>query len=208
MSLKEAWRLQQMAEEDMRRRDKFDSKNPSIEERMEEELQSKYGHMDTGMRTLSDEQARDLINKSVFGKKAIDNDANPVLPFQDRITELIREGKLPADAALPEKDKLVKLKELGNRFNQGKLQWHLVPFEALEPMVKVLDYGAKKYALNQWKNGLSLQETLDSLLRHTFALLSGEVNDSESGLPHIGHVFCNALFYSYFTEVNDTNARD
>lgn len=127
--------------------------------------------------------------------------------FEDRIKQLVEEGKISQDAGLPEEEKLKVLKELGNRFNQGKLAWHLVDFQALIPMVKVLMYGAKKYAPNQWKNGLSKQETLDSLLRHLFPLLSGEEVDAESGELHIGHIFCNALFYSYFTTVDKTNAR-
>lgn len=36
--------------------------------------------------------------------------------------------------------------EQGNRFNTGKLKWSLVPFRALEPMVEVLMFGAKKYS--------------------------------------------------------------
>lgn len=126
---------------------------------------------------------------------------------KDYIQILIDQGKLPKEAGLPEEEKLKILKELGNRFNQGKLQWHLVDFKALEPMVKVLMYGAGKYAPDQWKNGLSLKETRDSMIRHIVALASGERIDSESGETHIGHLLCNALFYSYLTEVDKTNAR-
>jgi hypothetical protein len=35
------------------------------------------------------------------------------------------------------------------------------------------------------------------MLRHLIALLDGEELDSESGLPHIGHIMCNAMFHSY-----------
>lgn len=33
----------------------------------------------------------------------------------------------------------------GSRFNKGKLKWSLVSMKALEPMVKVLMFGAEKY---------------------------------------------------------------
>jgi len=155
---------------------------------------------------IADEQAvlQSLRNK---GLADLRKEEEPEQQCKDQIDKLVKEGKLPKEAGFPEEEKLKKLKELGNRFNQGKLQWHLVDFKALEPMVKVLMYGKDKYSENQWKNGLSLKDTLDSLLRHTTALLAGEVNDEESGLSHIGHIFCNALFYSYFTEVNTINAR-
>lgn len=29
------------------------------------------------------------------------------------------------------------------------------------------------------------------------ALMDGELDDKESGLPHMGHIQCNAMFYNY-----------
>lgn len=124
------------------------------------------------------------------------------------IEKLVKEGKLPPEAGLEGEAKLAALKKLGNRFNQGKLQWHLADFQALEPMIKVLMYGKEKYAENQWKNGLSKKEILDSMIRHIVELLAGKTKDEESGELLIGHILCNALFYSYFTTVDSTNSRD
>lgn len=90
----------------------------------------------------------------------------------------------------------------GLRFNEGKIRWELVPDQALEPMVRVLMYGAKKYTDNNWQKGLKLPEVLACLQRHLVALKAGEINDPESNLPHIGHILCNALFYSYFTTLS------
>lgn len=83
------------------------------------------------------------------------------------------------------------------RDNDGKLQWSLVDFDSLEDMVKVLEFGAKKYAANNWKKGLETTKIVESLIRHLTAYLNGENNDSESGLPHTGHILCNAMFLSY-----------
>lgn len=94
----------------------------------------------------------------------------------------------------------------GLRFNQGKLRWELLPDKALEPMIRVLEYGAKKYTDNNWQKGLVLPEILACLQRHLVALKSGETHDEESGQPHIGHILCNAMFYSYFTEVHPEKA--
>lgn len=33
--------------------------------------------------------------------------------------------------------------ETGSRYNEGKLKWSYVPFKALEPMVRVLMFGAE-----------------------------------------------------------------
>ena len=86
---------------------------------------------------------------------------------------------------------------LGDRFNEGKPRWSLVPQSALIPMVKVLEFGARKYGDYNWSKGLSIRETCESLKRHLDAFMEGEDNDPESGISHIGHIQCNALFLSW-----------
>lgn len=86
----------------------------------------------------------------------------------------------------------------GDRFNAGKLRWSLVPFFALEPMVRVLEYGSRKYSDHNWQKGLDKKEILESLMRHLTSLMDGEIRDEESGELHIGHIMCNAMFWSYF----------
>ena len=88
-------------------------------------------------------------------------------------------------------------KELGNRFNEGKPKWSYVPQSALIPMVRVLEYGVKKYAPYNWTKGLSITETCESLKRHLDSFMEGEDNDPESGISHIGHIQCNAMFLSW-----------
>ncbi|WZE63567.1 dATP/dGTP pyrophosphohydrolase [Maribacter phage Panino] len=90
--------------------------------------------------------------------------------------------------------------DLGKRYNSGKRRWSLVDFQSLEPMVEVLEFGATKYDDHNWKKGLKTTEIAESLLRHLVAFLNGEDNDPESGLSHIGHIQCNAMFLSYMME--------
>lgn len=115
--------------------------------------------------------------------------------------------------------------EEGRRYNNGKLEWNLIDFKQLEDQVRVLMYGAHKYTIyegpegpikgseistqeaaslpvlssgkDNWKGGLSLRDCADSMLRHYFAFMSGEDNDPESGLPHLGHIGCNLMFMTY-----------
>lgn len=99
----------------------------------------------------------------------------------------------------------------GLRYNDGKLKWSLVDFDALEDMVKVLEFGAQKYSANNWKKGLNTDEIAESMMRHLFAYLQGEDIDPESGLPHTGHIMCNAMFLSYmhkFVPKSDTRYID
>ena len=87
--------------------------------------------------------------------------------------------------------------EEGIRKNEGKLKWSLVSFKALGPMVEVLEFGANKYAPNNWKRGLKYTEVCESLQRHLVAFMDKEDIDKESKLTHVGHILCNAMFLSY-----------
>lgn len=86
---------------------------------------------------------------------------------------------------------------VGERKNDGKLKWSLVSYKALEPMVEVLMFGAKKYSSWNWAKGLKYTEVCESLQRHLCAFLQGEDDDPESKLHHVGHILCNAMFLSY-----------
>lgn len=87
--------------------------------------------------------------------------------------------------------------ESGIRENKNKLKWSLVSMKALEPMVEVLMFGAKKYDPWNWAKGLKYTETCESLQRHLNSFLQNEDYDQESKLSHVGHILCNAMFLSY-----------
>ena len=84
-----------------------------------------------------------------------------------------------------------------DRLNAGKLQWSLVDFTALEPMVRVLMKGAKKYSPENRKKGLSYTSILDSTMRHMTAFKAGENLDPETGEPHTAHMLCNLMFLAW-----------
>ena len=84
-----------------------------------------------------------------------------------------------------------------DRYNEQKPQWSLVDFKSLEPLVRVLEYGCTKYSKDNWKKGFPISQLMESLLRHCFKLLEGELMDRESGLSHTGHIMANIMFMEY-----------
>jgi hypothetical protein len=83
----------------------------------------------------------------------------------------------------------------GLKDDKGKLLWNLLPWKAVEGMVKVLTFGAKKYSPNGWRIVPYAKERYQAaLLRHLNAIAAGEILDTDSGLRHIDHVVCNAAF--------------
>lgn len=86
------------------------------------------------------------------------------------------------------------------KHDSGKANWSLMPWEAVEEINKVLEFGANKYAAHNWQQGEGFRYTrvLNSLLRHVFSYMRGEDLDPESGLSHMAHAGCNVLFILYY----------
>jgi len=83
----------------------------------------------------------------------------------------------------------------GRKFDGGKLQYGLVPPNALKETVKVLTVGAEKYDKNNWKKVPDAQARYyDAIQRHLWDWFAGEQFDPETKLNHLAHVVCNALF--------------
>lgn len=81
------------------------------------------------------------------------------------------------------------------KHDQDKPRYDLLPPAAIEEMVKVLTFGAKKYAPDNWRTVPDAKSRYTAaLLRHTFAMLRGERRDPETGLHHSAHIMCCASF--------------
>lgn len=81
----------------------------------------------------------------------------------------------------------------GLRYNEGKIRWDLLPFDALNEVAKVSTYGATKYAPRNWEKGLSWSSCFASFMRHFYARCTGEIYDPESQCLHTAHMAWNAL---------------
>lgn len=83
----------------------------------------------------------------------------------------------------------------GKKFDEGKLRYDLIDYQALEGMVKVLTFGATKYGDNNWRAVENWRRRYYSAaMRHLVAWYRGEVTDPETGLPHMAHVATNIHF--------------
>lgn len=85
--------------------------------------------------------------------------------------------------------------DAGVKFDQGKPEWDLVPWEGLEPVVRVLTMGARKYSPDNWKKVPDGRRRYTAAaFRHLVAFARGEERDPESGEPHLAHCICCLLF--------------
>lgn len=75
-----------------------------------------------------------------------------------------------------------------------KLDWTLLPYEAIEEAISIMNFGTSKgYDRDSWKKE-TLQKQLQSAQRHLAELIKGSLIDSESGRTHAAHLVCRALF--------------
>jgi hypothetical protein len=87
----------------------------------------------------------------------------------------------------------------GAKHDAGKPRMELLPMVELREVAEVLTFGAGKYEDDNWKKVPDgAKRYTGALLRHLSAWQSGEKLDSESGMPHLAHVTCNALFLQWF----------
>ncbi len=82
----------------------------------------------------------------------------------------------------------------GIKHDNGKLRMDLIPPAALRAIARVLTFGANKYRENTWQR-VHYKRYVAALLRHMVEYMDDPARiDPDSGLPHIEHVLCNAMF--------------
>lgn len=81
------------------------------------------------------------------------------------------------------------------KFDKGKLKYDLVPWDALDEVVRVLQHGAIKYGPESWKKVYPKRRYKNALLRHVSDYIGKqEQDDQDSGIHHLAHAICNCLF--------------
>lgn len=82
----------------------------------------------------------------------------------------------------------------GRKDDAEKLRWSLLPLDAVEEVVKVLEHGAQKYGEENWRKVDNAEERYwNAAMRHMVAYAK-ETNDPESGLNHLVHAAASLLF--------------
>lgn len=88
---------------------------------------------------------------------------------------------------------------VGRKADKGKPRWSLLPRGAVQQVVSVLEFGAQKYAPENWKLVSDARTRYyDALHRHVEAWWCGERIDPDSGLHHLAHAACCLLFLLWF----------
>lgn len=68
------------------------------------------------------------------------------------------------------------------------------PIRAWIHVIRVLEFGAKKYAKGNWAKGMSWSVCYNCTMSHLTKAFAGELKDEESGELHLAHALCNIVF--------------
>jgi len=87
----------------------------------------------------------------------------------------------------------------GEKKDEGKPRWELLPLDALEEIARVLTFGAKKYEARNWERGIAYGRVIGAAFRHLtkfwMAKLRGEsAIDPETNCHHLSEAACEILF--------------
>ena len=96
----------------------------------------------------------------------------------------------------------------GRKDDSSKLRYDLIPVYPLKELALTYTIGARKYADNNWRQGLKFSRVIAALKRHLELWLEGEDRDPE-GQHHLAAVAWNAfslLWYSKFRPEFDDRA--
>lgn len=150
------------------------------------------------------QEQRELVQAAFTPPVPLVTAVPPPAPCPDAIDSkngypgLPKQASLFLDSREPTVDLGDKWGTTGPKFDGGKLRWSLLPAGTVMEVVKVMEYGAVKYAIDSWKkvpNGRV--RYYDAAMRHMEAWYNGEVKDPETGLHHLAHATCNLFFLMF-----------
>lgn len=82
----------------------------------------------------------------------------------------------------------------GVKHDEGKDPWHLMPWDALRCIVKVLAFGARKYEPRNWEKGMDWDRCYRAAIEHLVSWYTTKKPDEETGFSHLWHAGCCILF--------------
>jgi len=89
----------------------------------------------------------------------------------------------------------------GKKFDDGKSRLDLIVPEWELEVGQVLEFGARKYADNNWQKVEGAEARYYAAARrHMLAYKMGETHDDDSGLTHIAHASTNLMFLHWFSK--------
>jgi hypothetical protein len=138
---------------------------------------------------IGESTQRELVYALAHGKKVRFLDERAGNAFLEERSHAL--GGLMAELASPQ--------VAGVKADAAKPRWSLLPLVSINAIVRVMEFGAQKYSVDNWQHVPDARRRYyDAALRHLTAWWAGEENDPESGEHHLAHLGCCVLFLLWF----------
>lgn len=135
----------------------------------------------------------DEENKWVDYIDLVNRDDHSRIVWQRDETEYLMQGK-NAERLM---ESVGQLK--GMKFDSEKPRYSLLPKGAVNSVIAVLEFGAKKYDVDNWQEVDNAKERYyNAAMRHIDLWWSGEKHDSETNIHHLAHAATNLFFLMWF----------
>lgn len=83
----------------------------------------------------------------------------------------------------------------GNKTDGGKPRFSLLPIVAINAVIRVMEFGAKKYGVENWRKVDNARERYyNAGMRHFTVWWEGEQADPDTGESHLAHLMCCVVF--------------
>lgn len=92
----------------------------------------------------------------------------------------------------------VKVDNGGIKHDAEKDPWHLLPWDSVRAVAKVMMYGSRKYAPRNWERGMDWSRLFRATTEHMNSWWMGEDLDPETRFSHLWHAGCCILFLIAF----------
>lgn len=92
-----------------------------------------------------------------------------------------------------------QVRQSGMKFDGNKPRYSLLPKGAVNSVIEVLEFGAKKYSADNWQEVDNAKERYyNAAMRHIDLWWNGEKLDSETNVHHLAHAATNLFFLMWF----------
>ena len=119
------------------------------------------------------------------------------LPFVDSLPEFKHDF---CDSSLNDQyAEIEQVRQSGMKFDNNKPRHSLLPKGAVNSVIEVLEFGAKKYSADNWQEVDNAKERYyNAAMRHIDLWWNGEKLDSETNVHHLAHAATNLFFLMWF----------
>ena len=129
------------------------------------------------------------------------------LPFVDdgitdcreSIQEIYKPTDFGAQSLNDQYAEIELVRQSGMKFDSNKPRHSLLPKGAVNSVIEVLEFGAKKYSADNWQEVDNAKERYyNAAMRHIDLWWNGEKLDPETNVHHLAHAATNLFFLMWF----------